>query len=76
MQTYKCPKCGSEDVKVIGKAAAHPTEQGVEDAEPITWDETSEAYCNGCDWSGQGGDLTLSPASWETDGGVLLPEED
>lgn len=62
LNTYKCPECGSEDVRVLATVSCLPTPLGVEVTGDIVRDVDDDALCNDCDWGGKMGDLVLSPA--------------
>jgi len=60
--TYKCPGCGSEEVRVLASVSCRPTEDGVEVTGEIIKEGGAWACCNDCEWEGTMADLTLSPA--------------
>ena len=62
MNTYKCPGCGREDVRILAKVSCRPTEEGVEVADDIIKGGGDWACCNDCRWEGTMADLNLSPA--------------
>jgi len=64
-QTYKCPVCNSEDVRVITTVAYLPTQEGVVVMGEIIKEGSDFAGCNDCDWEGRMHMLVLSPAKEE-----------
>jgi hypothetical protein len=62
MNTYKCPMCGNEDVRVHPPVSCLPTEDGVEVRGEIIPEGQDFANCCLCEWSGKFHHLVLSPA--------------
>jgi len=49
---YKCPKCGTKNIRIMATISVQPIPGGYEAMDVAEWDENSGAYCLGCDFSG------------------------
>jgi hypothetical protein len=56
---YRCPKCGSPDVRVSGSITVIPMADGVEPVGDTTWDGDAFASCQNeaCQWTGKASEL-------------------
>ena len=60
--TYKCPRCGSEEVSVLAQVSVRPMEFGCEVTGDVILEGSDFTCCNECDWEGYKDTLILSPA--------------